>query len=57
VARTPDGAANRLSLTARGVVVVDRLLPDERRWASEQFAALTTEELEELVRLLHRLKS
>lgn len=56
VTRTPDGATNRLFLTARGAAVVDRLLPDERRWAADQFAALTTEELHELVRLLHRLK-
>lgn len=55
--RTPDGAANLLSLTARGVDVVERLLPDEAQWATEQFTPLTTEELDELVRLLHRLQS
>lgn len=53
--RTPDGAANRLALTARGNEVVDRLLPDEERWTAEQFATLTTEELDALVALLHRL--
>ena len=57
VDRIPDGAANQVALTARGLTVVDRLMPDEERWTSEQFAALTTDELDELVRLLHRLST
>jgi DNA-binding MarR family transcriptional regulator len=55
--RTPDGAANQLALTTRGVEVVEQLLPDEQRWTSEQFAKLTTDELDVLVRLLHRLNT
>jgi DNA-binding MarR family transcriptional regulator len=55
--RTPDGAANQVVLTAQGLDVVDRLLPDEERWASEQFATLSTDELDQLVRLLHRLST
>lgn len=55
VDRTPDGAANQVTLTARGIALVNRLLPEEERWTSEQFATLTTEELDELLLLLHRL--
>ena len=55
--RTPDGAANQLALTARGIDLVHRLMPDEERWASEQFAQLTSDELDQLVRLLHRLNT
>jgi hypothetical protein len=36
---------------------VNRLIPDEERWASEQFAALTPDELDQLVRLMHRLST
>jgi DNA-binding MarR family transcriptional regulator len=55
--RTPDGAANQLALTTRGTDLVNRLVPDEEHWASEQFATLTDDELDQLVRLLHRLST
>lgn len=55
VSRTPDGYANRISLTARGQALADGLVPDQREWTHHQFAGLATDDLQRLIWLLRRM--
>lgn len=54
--RAPQrGRGNRLYLTTEGRAMRDRVLPDQERWLSTVFAALSSEERVTLIRLLRKL--
>ncbi len=50
--RRPEGAANRVLLTADGAALVDRLLPEQDAFMVGRFAALSEDELDRLAELV-----
>lgn len=55
VVRVPRGAANELQLTDEGRTLVDRLIPDQRKFLRAQFSALTSAELSDLATMLAKV--
>jgi DNA-binding MarR family transcriptional regulator len=56
IRRCRDGRLNRLALTETGRRLRESILPGQEQFQAEQFAALTLQERQQLLRLLRKLQ-
>ena len=56
IQRQTEGRSKYLSLTEKGRALYEELVPFQETWHAERFAALTDEELAELLRVLRKLE-
>ena len=56
IQRKTEGRSKYLSLTEKGKMLYQELVPFQEAWHAERFAALTDEELADLLRVLRKLE-